>query len=342
MKTLTHDHRRPNADDGGVGSGDPANRHEAVKILHTPDRATTMGQQQSFPAAGSKWHDTFSARALQSFMASVLTLSVGMAAMTASSPSFAGDGYDVLFDNDGHVFTVFHKGVVDEAMLDCHMRNGDPCGDGTAWPLNPSEAEIASGKRGFNGGARASGFVDVQNKKLWFAVGKEGGELKADYPNDTGETFVDPSYSDPVGDSTPSALNTFLKAEYGMACIDISDVAAPVPCSDGSYYKISIVDFGNDADNGAYNGLDTPYNGGPFQVDIDGKIYFLEPPTGKLICFDTTTKATCTGATNGAMLEFNTGAGKGAFAGGVLLNDDVEPNVISGLTHNPESVFDRS
>ncbi len=80
----------------------------------------------------------------------------------SSSGSFqgasGGDGFDVFFDDAGHVFNIWHhQASTGNGAIDCHTLDGTSCG--AAWPfkITPLTTDDYS-----------TGYVDNANKKLWF------------------------------------------------------------------------------------------------------------------------------------------------------------------------------
>lgn len=72
------------------------------------------------------------------------------------SAAGAGDGWSVFFDNNNHVFNIFHHDGPQRA-IDCHTRTGASCGSG--WPFMVSP---------YHTNGQSEGWVDNTNKHLWW------------------------------------------------------------------------------------------------------------------------------------------------------------------------------
>ncbi|MEO0024036.1 MAG: hypothetical protein RL196_477, partial [Actinomycetota bacterium] len=68
-----------------------------------------------------------------------------------------GDGWNVFFDNDNHVFRVSHHSAV---TVSCYTRLGADCGDG--WEFTPGG--------NFTTAMTSPGLVDNENHHIWLAV----------------------------------------------------------------------------------------------------------------------------------------------------------------------------
>lgn len=67
-----------------------------------------------------------------------------------------GDGWDVFFDDQNHVFNIFHHDGPTLAV-DCHTRTGASCG--TGWPFSVSP---------YHTNSQSTGWVDTIHDHLWF------------------------------------------------------------------------------------------------------------------------------------------------------------------------------
>ena len=72
--------------------------------------------------------------------------------------SKTGDGWDVFFDADGHVFNLTHLQV---QLLDCHNVSGSTCSG--SWPLNITNLT------GLGHNTQTSGWVDERYHHVWIA-----------------------------------------------------------------------------------------------------------------------------------------------------------------------------
>ncbi|MGI9117880.1 MAG: hypothetical protein ACR2JV_09655 [Gaiellales bacterium] len=68
-----------------------------------------------------------------------------------------GDGYDVFFDNAGHVFNIYHH--ASPAKMDCHTTDGGSCGPGWPFSLAPYGSDYYP-----------TGYVDNTTHKIWFPM----------------------------------------------------------------------------------------------------------------------------------------------------------------------------
>ena len=85
---------------------------------------------------------------------------------SAFTGSGSGDGWDVFFDDAGHVFNIYHHDGAGYAggAIDCHMRTGGSCGPG--WPI----AILP-----LHSGMRTSGWVNNAHDRLWFPTNSRTG-----------------------------------------------------------------------------------------------------------------------------------------------------------------------
>ena len=90
--------------------------------------------------------------------------------VTGSFPASAGasgDGWDVIFDDNNHVFNVFHHQPY--TRVDCHLRTGERCG--ASWPftlasVNPyNSSDLTTFQMA--GSNLSSGWVDNVAKEFW-------------------------------------------------------------------------------------------------------------------------------------------------------------------------------
>jgi CshA-type fibril repeat protein len=116
----------------------------------------------------------------------------GVPSTGAMQGGASGDGYDVIFDNRGYVYNIFHhNGGASNPGLDCHLKTGERCPG--SWPqyfLVAGTNPLASSydKVTLETSALSSGWFDEQEKELWF--------------------------------------NTTRGTEIGFACLNLADVTA--------------------------------------------------------------------------------------------------------------------
>ncbi len=223
----------------------------------------------------------------------VLSGRTATAPLPASAP-FAGggggDGWSVFFDDQDHVFNIFHHdgdSQVDPAV-DCHTRTGESCGPGWPFDLSP-----------FHTNYQSEGWVDNATRKMWFETNTLTGTGFACIDlNDltTGPAFCGGSDATAfvqlgsAGGSTYgqtgglAAIGTRLftwESDTGnLLCMDSSlnsGFGAPCP---GQPTSISGV-------------TSAPWGGGQSVMAMDGKIYGAAGTTG--VCLDALTLTLCAG-----------------------------------------------
>lgn len=161
-----------------------------------------------------------------------------------------GDGWDVFFDDDNHVFNVWHHngngGYAYGAGLgavDCHTRTGDSCGSG--WPFYMSATGGGGGgwpSRILNTGVHSTGWVSPTTGRLWLPTNDDGtrtGFACIDVSNlgngaGQGPTWCDRRSISPngttlaesafvvLGSAGPSGQSTggICKPQYPWGCVD--------------------------------------------------------------------------------------------------------------------------
>jgi len=76
----------------------------------------------------------------------------------------SGDGWDVIFDDRGHVFNVFHHdgdGGVGNGAIDCHMRSGANCPGTWPYPLTANNMHTPQ---------NSSGWYDPTTRRIWLNI----------------------------------------------------------------------------------------------------------------------------------------------------------------------------
>ena len=127
----------------------------------------------SSPTTSAAWAAVNAIKAqgtVQSEGATAQGKQIATGAATAVAPpsgSFSGvagngDGWDVIFDDNNHVFNVFHHDGP-QLAVDCHTRTGGSCG--TGWPFSVA---------GFHTNSQSTGWVDVVNDHFWFNTNTSG------------------------------------------------------------------------------------------------------------------------------------------------------------------------
>ena len=221
--------------------------------------------------------------------------------------SKTGDGWDVFFDADGHVFNLTHLQV---QLLDCHNVSGSTCSG--SWPLNITNLT------GLARNTQTSGWVDERYHHVWIA----------DYSVALGSGFLCVDISDLT---TPSLCggtigSAFLRTGDAIA-VGVSD-ARPLPMTEygGLLYLDNSMQAGVSASIGCVDPRANDGQGGlcpgqPFSLQtgrpdearimaygyfqsFEGRLFlFNYPPASSgysvLWCFDPTTKTVCAGWPSG-------------------------------------------
>ena len=241
----------------------------------------------------------------------------------------SGDGWDVFFDDAGHVFNIWHhngKGGIDvgasNQSIDCHLRTGESCGP--SWPfkiVSLSTAPIFN----MHTNEQSTGWFDTVDDEIWFptvytsnGVNQVGfGCIKTGdisllnkWCGGTPDTsFVSggaalnvPSSGFSCGQSGQIYDCTGGLAQYNgrlftwavntgdIVCVDIrANSGAGGPCSNGGY-----IDFGANLTNVRSGN----YRWRPTVGEWDGRIYGSGGQNLKSVCIDAMTGSACTGWTN--------------------------------------------
>ena len=166
-----------------------------------------------------------------------------------------GDGWDVSFDDESHVFNVYHHDGAwngspgfSTPAVDCHTRSGASCGPG--WPFSLRIAHGVTGPGGIVGqpwyhtNDQAMSWVDTGNKRIW----------------------------------VPTTLNDGTAASgIGFVCVDIANLTVGPAWCGGSitdaFVRLSTSVCGRDCALGLAAG--------------SGRLFAIDAVTGKLICLDT-------------------------------------------------------
>lgn len=165
-----------------------------------------------------------------------------------------GDGWDVGFDEAGHVFNTFHH---DGAWylgfktpgIDCHTRLGGSCGPG--WPFSLRIADGAMGPDGIVGqpwyhtNTQSGQWVDTTNGRVWIVT--------------------------TMADGTANAGS-------GFACVDVSDLSVgPAWCGGdirNAFMKLAPI------------GACTSYNCTVGPMFAAGRLFGWDSASGRLMCMD--------------------------------------------------------
>ena len=98
------------------------------------------------------------------FTGVLLAAATALVVLAPATTANAGDGYDVFFDRQGHVFNIFHhNNAGDNPAIDCHTRSGQSCGSNWPYYFNTPTATPF-----WNTIFRPTGWVDDDNGRIWF------------------------------------------------------------------------------------------------------------------------------------------------------------------------------
>ena len=240
-----------------------------------------------------------------------------------------GDGWNVFFDDAGHIFNVWHHNGSGGAnvsnsnqAIDCHLRTGESCGP--SWPfkiVSLSTAPIFN----MHTSEQSGGWFDTVDNEIWFptiytanGVNQVGfGCIKAGDVSLVNKwcggtpdsSFVSggaaanvPSSGFSCGQSSWIYDCTGGLAQYNgrlftwavntgdIVCVDIRENGgAGGPCSTGG-----LVDFGANLTNVRSGN----YRWRPTVGEWDGRIYGSGGQNLKAVCIDAMTGAACTGWAN--------------------------------------------
>ena len=240
-----------------------------------------------------------------------------------------GDGWNVFFDDAGHIFNVWHHNGSGGAnvsnsnqAIDCHLRTGESCGP--SWPfkiVSLSTAPIFN----MHTSEQSGGWFDTVDNEIWFptiytsnGVNQVGfGCIKAGDVSLVNKwcggtpdsSFVSggaaanvPSTGFSCGQSSWIYDCTGGLAQYNgrlftwavntgdIVCVDIRENGgAGGPCSTGG-----LVDFGANLTNVRSGN----YRWRPTVGEWDGRIYGSGGQNLKAVCIDAMTGAACTGWAN--------------------------------------------
>lgn len=187
----------------------------------------------------------------------------------AFSSAGGGDGWDVSFDDEGHVFNVYHHDgawygtpAFSTPAVDCHTRTGASCGPG--WPFALRVPNGTTGPGGLSGqpwyhtNNQSMSWVDTANARIW----------------------------------VPTNLNDGSAASgTGFVCVDVADLTTGPAWCGGSivnaFVKLGPSVCGRDCALGLAVG--------------NGRLFAWDASTGDLICLDPS--ATRAGNLPGAACE---------------------------------------
>lgn len=184
-----------------------------------------------------------------------VSASVATPASSAFSAGGGGDGWNVFFDDHGHVFNIWHhNGSAAIGAIDCHTRTGASCGPG--WPFYMSAAGTNGGSasRVLNTPEHSDGWVDPITRRLWFAV------------NDNGTT-----------------------SNTGIACVDVSDLTTGPSWCGGSHtaaFKVLGTTNRNSYAAGRFCKATVEYGCVDGLAVAGRRVYTVETRTGNVLCLD--------------------------------------------------------
>ncbi len=241
----------------------------------------------------------------------------------------SGDGWDVFFDDAGHIFNIWHHNGSggsnvgsSNQSIDCHLRTGETCGP--SWPFK-IESLTTAPLFNMHSNEQSTGWFDTVDDEIWFptvytynGVNQVGfGCIKAGDISLTNKwcggtadsSFVSGGSSTNVPSSGYACgqsgqiydcsggfaqyngrLFTWAVNTGDLVCVDIRlNSGAGAPCSTGG-----IIDFGANlltAKSGVYRWRPTVGEWG-------GRIYASAGVATKAVCIDAMTGNACTGWSN--------------------------------------------
>lgn len=197
-----------------------------------------------------------------------------------------GDGWSVFFDNNNHVFNVFHHDGPSLAV-DCHTRTGTSCGPG--WPFSVA---------GFHTNNQSEGWIDNTNKRLWWSTNTstQSGFACIDISN-----FASgPAWCGGSAAAAFEATGTSGGASYGYTS-DFAAAGSRLFTFETYTGKLMCVDTALNSGLGApcasqpisFAGITNSYDGANALLSYGGKLYGGTGST--LFCIDPITFVSCTG-----------------------------------------------
>lgn len=202
----------------------------------------------------------------------------------AFSASGAGDGWSVFFDNNNHVFNIYHHSG--PASIDCHTRTGTTCSG--SWPFSVSP---------FPTKMRSEGYVDNVNHHLWLATNSstQAGFLCVNITNIASPAFCNgtatASFVALTNNGAADYTATEAMAQSGTRLFTWATATGKVLCLD------TVLNNGLGAACPSQpistSGLSSAPVGGSTLYNYNGNIYASAGT--KAICFDALTYASCTG-----------------------------------------------
>lgn len=202
----------------------------------------------------------------------------------AFSASGAGDGWSVFFDNNNHVFNIYHHSG--PASIDCHTRTGTTCSG--SWPFSVSP---------FPTKMRSEGYVDNVYHHLWQATNSssQAGFLCVNITN-----IASPAFCNGTAAASFVALGNTGAADY-TATEAFAQSGSRLFTWQTATGKVFCLDtLLNNGLGGACpsqpistTGLTSAPVGGSTLYNYNGKIYASAGT--KAICFDALTFAGCAG-----------------------------------------------
>jgi hypothetical protein len=251
------------------------------------------------PAAPNEWSAVTKVKAVGPFNSQGIDngqqiTSRSQTVALAQSGSFTGgaggDGWSVFFDDNNHVFNIFHHngGTQHNPAVDCHTRTGGSCGPGWPYALSPYQTNNQS-----------EGWVDNTNKHLWFETNTDTGTGFACL--DLNDLATGPSWCGGTAAAAFVQTGTNGGGSYGETGA-LAAVGTRVFTWETDTGKLMCADT---ALNGGLGGVcpdqpisfsgvsSAPYGGGQSLLAHNGKLYGVAGT--KAICINPLTFASCSG-----------------------------------------------
>ena len=199
------------------------------------------------------------------------------------SAAGTGDGWSVFFDNNNHVFNIFHHDGPTLA-IDCHTRTGTSCGAG--WPFGVSP---------YHTNGQSEGWIDNTNHHLWWETN-----------NSTGAGFACVDISNFTTGPTwcgGSASSAFIQAyAQGSSGYDVTRNLAVAGTRlftwlNNSQYMLCVDTALNNGLGGVCPNQPITFTGSTSTqgiINYNGKVYATAAgSTAKAYCFDPLTFTSC-------------------------------------------------
>lgn len=203
------------------------------------------------------------------------------------SSAGGGDGYDVFFDDAGHVFNIWHhdgNNYADQGAIDCHTTAGESCGPG--WPFRVTPLHTDPYSTGYvnnttrtlwfpTNTANAAGFACVDLSNLATGPAWCGGSDTTAFYSRQASMSITPAYSG-VGALAVVGNRIFTVSKTGkLLCLDTASPSTP--CSG----------FGDSQNTGANN------NTTPMLYATGGNVFGKAGLPATRFCIDAASGAAC-------------------------------------------------